>query len=163
MKRASTPTDTAARASACTYWRSPPERSPAPPGSCTEWVASKTTGYPKPRMMGIPRKSTTRLLYPKEVPRSVRRMLSLPVERILVTTLPMSRGARNCPFLTFTGRRVLQHVAHLGGRLDLHVLVDVGEHGEPCRLLDPRENAQALLERRPAIRVHGRAVGLVVG
>src|SRR5262249_41285406 len=39
MNSASTPTATAARARACTYWRSPPERSPAPPGSWTEWVA----------------------------------------------------------------------------------------------------------------------------
>src|SRR5262249_18093037 len=44
MKSASTPKATAARASAGTYWRSPPERSPAPPGSCTEWVASNTMG-----------------------------------------------------------------------------------------------------------------------
>src|SRR5207247_10015065 len=62
MKSASTPNATAARASAGTYCRSPPERSPAPPGSWTECVASKITGQPKARMIGSPRKSTTRLL-----------------------------------------------------------------------------------------------------
>src|SRR5262249_42754439 len=62
MKSATTPEATAARASPATYWRSPPERVPSPPGSCTEWVASKTTGVPKPRMTARPRKSTTRLL-----------------------------------------------------------------------------------------------------
>ena len=35
---------------------------PCPPGSCTECVASKTTGQPVSRMMASPRMSTTRLL-----------------------------------------------------------------------------------------------------
>src|SRR5256886_7898724 len=47
--------------------------------------------------------STTRLLYPKLVPRSVRRIASFPFDRILSTTFFMSRGATNCPFLTLTG------------------------------------------------------------
>ena len=38
------PKATAARASPGTHLRSPPDRSPAAPGSWTEWVASKTTG-----------------------------------------------------------------------------------------------------------------------
>src|SRR5262249_3914442 len=103
MKSASIPNATAARASAGTYWRSPPDRSPAPPGSCTEWVASKTTGKPKARMMARPRMSTTRLWYPKEAPRSVRRIARLPTERTLSTMFFMSPGATNWPFLTFTG------------------------------------------------------------
>jgi hypothetical protein len=59
---ASTPTATAARASVATCSRSPPELAPRPPGSCTEWVASKHTGAPSARMTGSARKSTTRLL-----------------------------------------------------------------------------------------------------
>src|SRR5262249_27882267 len=72
MNTASTPKATAARAKGSTYWRSPPERVPSPPGSCTACVASKTTGTPRPRITRSPRKSTTRLLYPKVAPRSVR-------------------------------------------------------------------------------------------
>jgi len=34
----------------------------APPGNCTLWVASKTTGQPESRMILSPRMSTTRLL-----------------------------------------------------------------------------------------------------
>jgi hypothetical protein len=40
----------------------PPKRAPAPPGNCTLWVASKTTGQPASRMIFRPRMSTTRLL-----------------------------------------------------------------------------------------------------
>src|SRR5262249_36139355 len=64
MNTASTPKATAARARGSTYWRSPPERVPSPPGSCTECVASKTTGTPRSRITPRLRKSTTRLLYP---------------------------------------------------------------------------------------------------
>src|SRR4029453_6122658 len=103
MKSASIPNATAARASAGTYWRSPPDRSPAPPGSCTEWGASKPPGKPRARMIARPRMSTTRLWYPKEAPRSVRRIERFPTERILSTTFFMSPGATNWPFLTFTG------------------------------------------------------------
>ena len=46
MKTPATPTATAARASTGTNSRSPPEEVPCPPGCCTEWVASKTTGAP---------------------------------------------------------------------------------------------------------------------
>ena len=38
------------------------------------------------------------------MPRSVRSKASLPEARTFSTTLAMSRGATNCPFLTFTGR-----------------------------------------------------------
>jgi hypothetical protein len=55
-------------------------------------------------MMGSPRKSTIRLLYPKVVPRSVSSRSSLPEARTFSTTLTMSLGATNWPFLTFTGR-----------------------------------------------------------
>ncbi len=42
--------------------RCPPEEVPRPPGSWTEWVASKQTGKPKDCMMGMARMSLTRLL-----------------------------------------------------------------------------------------------------
>src|SRR2546425_5480838 len=57
-------------------------------------------------MIGSERKSVTRLLYPNEAPRSVRKMRRLPAASIFCTTLAMSHGARNCPFLTFTTRPV---------------------------------------------------------
>src|SRR4029077_3071379 len=103
MNRASTPTATAARARACTYCRSPPERSPCPPGSCTEWVASNTTGQPVARSTDSERMSATRLLYPKEKPRSHTRIAWFPVERALSTTFCISHGERNWPFLMLTG------------------------------------------------------------
>src|SRR5262249_13514376 len=59
MNSASTPTATAARASAGTYWRSPPERSPPAPGSWTECVASTTTGNPIARIWTRAHISTT--------------------------------------------------------------------------------------------------------
>src|SRR5262249_14788883 len=59
VNSASMPTATAARASAGTSRRSPPERSPSPPGRWTECVASKTTGCPNERKIGSERKSTT--------------------------------------------------------------------------------------------------------
>ena len=48
-KTASTPAATAARASVGTNARSPPDAVPCPPGSCTLWVASNTTGQPVSR------------------------------------------------------------------------------------------------------------------
>ena len=42
--------------------RCPPEESPLPPGSCTECVASNTTGHPVARMTARERMSATRLL-----------------------------------------------------------------------------------------------------
>jgi hypothetical protein len=53
---------TAARASTGTNSRWPPEAVPCPPGSCTEWVASNTTGQPVSRMIASERMSETRLL-----------------------------------------------------------------------------------------------------
>ena len=44
MKKPATPTAAAARASTGANSRCPPEEPPSPPGCCTEWVASKTTG-----------------------------------------------------------------------------------------------------------------------
>jgi 2-dehydro-3-deoxyphosphooctonate aldolase (KDO 8-P synthase) len=51
-----------AAASTGTNRRSPPEAVPCPPGCCTEWVASKITGVPKPAMIASPRMSTTSVL-----------------------------------------------------------------------------------------------------
>ena len=53
---------TAARASTGTISRWPPLLVPWPPGSCTECVASNTTGAPVSRMMAKDRMSLTRLL-----------------------------------------------------------------------------------------------------
>ena len=63
MNTAATPTATAARASTGTNSRSPPEAVPLPPGCCTEWVASNTTGAPVVRArIGSARMSLTRVL-----------------------------------------------------------------------------------------------------
>src|SRR5581483_6460832 len=59
-KTASTPTATAARASGATNARSPPEAVPSPPGRCTLWVASNTTGQPVAASTGSARMSATR-------------------------------------------------------------------------------------------------------
>ena len=42
--------------------RCPPEALPCPPGNCTEWVASNTTGQPVSRITASARMSETRLL-----------------------------------------------------------------------------------------------------
>ena len=62
MNRPATPVATAARASTGTNSRWPPELVPCPPGSCTEWVASNTTGALVSRMIASERMSDTRLL-----------------------------------------------------------------------------------------------------
>src|SRR3984957_8222264 len=103
MNIPATPAATAARAKTGTNSRCPPETSPLPPGSCTECVASNTTGHPVSRMMASDRISDTRLLYPKEKPRSHTMICALPVERALSTTFCISHGDRNWPFLIFTG------------------------------------------------------------
>src|SRR5207247_2220157 len=59
---ASTPTATAARIRWGAYSRCAPEAFPRPPGCWRLWVASYTTGKPRERITGSPRKSTTRLL-----------------------------------------------------------------------------------------------------
>ena len=61
MKIPAIPLATAARASTGMNWRSPPEALPCPPGSCTECVASNTTGQPVLRMIMSERMSDTRL------------------------------------------------------------------------------------------------------
>src|SRR5690606_8664579 len=62
MKTPETPTAIAARARTGTNSRWPPLEVPWPPGSCTEWVASKTTGQPVSRITASERMSETRLL-----------------------------------------------------------------------------------------------------
>ena len=62
MKTPAMPTAIAARASTGTNSRWPPLLVPWPPGSCTLWVASKTTGAPVSRMIARLRMSETRLL-----------------------------------------------------------------------------------------------------
>ena len=62
MNTPATPTAIAARASTGTNSRWPPELVPCPPGNCTEWVASNTTGQPVSRITARLRMSDTRLL-----------------------------------------------------------------------------------------------------
>ena len=62
MNTPETPAPTAARASTGMNSRWPPDAVPCPPGSCTEWVPSNTTGQPVSRIAASPRMSTTRLL-----------------------------------------------------------------------------------------------------
>src|ERR1700722_9339136 len=62
MNSPAIPAATAARAKTGTNSRCPPDTSPLPPGSCTECVASNTTGHPVLRMMARERMSDTRLL-----------------------------------------------------------------------------------------------------
>ena len=62
MKMPLMPTAIAARDSTGTNSRCPPDLPPAPPGSCTEWVASNTTGQPVSRITARLRMSLTRLL-----------------------------------------------------------------------------------------------------
>ena len=52
----------AGRASTGTNSRCPPDEVPCPPGNCTEWVASNTTGQPVSRITASARMSETRLL-----------------------------------------------------------------------------------------------------
>src|SRR5205814_1057789 len=103
MKTASAPAATAARASGATNRRSPPEAVPSPPGCCTLFVASNTTGQPVAARIGSERMSATRLLYPNAKPRSVTSRSWLPVERAFSTTRSISPGERNCPFFRLTG------------------------------------------------------------
>src|SRR6185437_3316580 len=62
IKIPSTPAATPARASGSMNSGCPPLDLPSPPGSCTECVTSKTTGYPSFRRIGNERMSTTRFL-----------------------------------------------------------------------------------------------------
>ncbi len=62
MKMPATPAATAARASTGTNSRCPPDAVPFPPGSCTECVASNTTGAPNSRITERARMSEIRLL-----------------------------------------------------------------------------------------------------
>src|SRR5690606_31735628 len=62
MKMPEMPTAIAARDSTGTNSRWPPLLPPAPPGSCTLWVASNTTGQPVSRITARLRMSLTRLL-----------------------------------------------------------------------------------------------------
>jgi hypothetical protein len=62
MNKPSAPAATAQRASTGANCRWPADLSPPPPGSCTECVASKITGKPNCRRIGIERMSATRLL-----------------------------------------------------------------------------------------------------
>src|ERR1019366_2269281 len=100
------PTATAARASGAMNSGCPLDPAPAPPGNCTECVASNTTGQPASRIIFNPRISTTRLLYPKLAPPSVSTTRLLPVDATFSAARWISCGATNCPFLMLTMRPV---------------------------------------------------------
>jgi len=184
MKSPATPLATAARASTGTNSRWPPLAEPRPPGSCTEWVASNTTGQPVARRIDSDRMSLTRLLYPKETPRSQARKRSASnpasraASRALSTTFFHVTGARNCPFLMLTGRplracldevglpakksRRLQNVDDRGHRVDLFDRVHIGQHRYVQLPPDLSQDAQALLDPEAAKRAPRAAVGFVV-
>ncbi len=82
-------------------------RSPCPPGCCTEWVASKITGAPVLRQ----HRQRAHVGDQRVV---AERHAALGDQHIAIagagdfgTTLAMSHGARNWPFLTLTARPVL--------------------------------------------------------
>ena len=92
----------------------------------------------------------------------------------------MSPGARNWPFLIFTGLprggagldeiglpaeegRRLQHIDHRGHRSDLVLGMHVGQHRHADLLPDLGQDAQALVHAQAAEGLAGTAVGLVVG
>lgn len=57
-------------------------------------------------MLSSPRMSTTRSLYPEEVPRSVTITSVAPKPCAFSTACPTSRGAMNWPFFIFTRARI---------------------------------------------------------
>ena len=102
----SVPTATAARPMVSISSGSPPATPDARLGCWSECVMSVTTGCPKACMRGMPRKSTTRSVYPKVVPRSVSITFGLPASTTFCAAKRIASGARNCPFLMFTIRPV---------------------------------------------------------
>src|SRR5437870_13119558 len=128
--------------------------------------------------MGKLRKSTTRLLYPNDTPRSVSNSRSLPASRIFSTTFFISHGARNWPFFTFTifpvrGRNNevclarkecgnLKNVEDLACGLALGRFVHVGQNGYADPLAHFSENIQSLTKARAAERLDRCAIGFVV-
>ena len=79
------------------------DKLPLAAAACTECVASNTTGWPVRFIISRERISTTRLPYPKEVPRSHKEMLSFPAAFAFFRILAISQGARNWPFFMLTG------------------------------------------------------------
>ena len=156
MNRPATPAATAARASTGTNSRWPPEACrPAPPGSCTEWVASNTTGQPVARMIGERAHVGDQVVVAEaEAALAHHDLRRCRCERALSTTLRISHGERNWPFLMLTGlpgaatRRMklvcrhrnagrLQHIDHGGDFRERRVLVHIGEHRHAERRCAP--------------------------
>ncbi len=180
MNSASTPTATAARARAWTYWRSPPERSPCPPGQLH-------------RVRGVEDHGIAEFAHDRQAPEVHHEVVvaeARPALRQQDVLAP--RGANLLDDIAHVARgeelsllhvdgpaasrareeqvrlpaqegRHLEHVEDLGGGPDLRDVVDVGEHGEARDLLHAGQDAQAFLEAGAAIRVHRGPVGLVVG
>ena len=94
---------TPARASTGTMSRAPPLTAPRPPGFCTEWVTSNTTGAPVAHL-GQAGHVGHEVVVAKAHPRSQARKrssdrpASFAASAGLVDDVFMSQGARNCPF-----------------------------------------------------------------
>ena len=182
MKSASTPTATAARASACTYSRAARPSGPA----CAARELHRVGRVEHDRVAERPHDRQPAEVDDQVVVAEARAALGqehvarCPTPRTFSTTLAMSRGATNWPFFTFTGRPLararhdqvglaaeergdLEHVEHLGGGGDLGDVVHVGEYRETGLLLDLPEDPEPLDEARPPIGVDRGPVGLVVG
>jgi len=96
------PEATAARASTGMNSRWPPEAVPCPPGSCTEWVASKTTGHFVSRM--IERERIRRQGCCSRTRIRARNHDGVVAGRAsLVDDVLHLPRERNCPFLMLTG------------------------------------------------------------
>ena len=153
------------------------EASPWPPGCCTEWVASKTTGAAGRRAMmrQAAHVGDERVVAEAGAALGQTRTFGLPDAATLRATFFMSQGARNWPFLTLTARPVsaaatqqvglaaeegrdLQHVDDLGDRRALLGLVHVGEHRQAEALAC---TSAKIAQRLARARCRGRSRRLV--
>ena len=148
-----------------------------PPGFWTLWVASKTTGHPKPCIIGMDRKSLTRVLYPKLVPRSVTKMLLFPVERLFrwhghvvgAKKLALLNVYRLAGAPQATRRSVWRErsagtwsTSTTSAAAGLFDGMDVGQHGNAECFL-PQRGSRGLLRSQAPIAAYGSPVRLVVG
>ena len=129
--------------------------------------------------MGNERMSTTRLLYPKEAPRSVRKTLSLPALANLgdrVTHVPRRNELALLDVHRATGlssgdeqislaaeeRGNLQDVGDFRNALHVDGLMHVGEHRNMNCVRDLAQDAQSLADPGAAETLDRRAVRLIV-
>ena len=103
-----------------------------------------------------------------------------PVSATFSTALAISHGERNCPFFRFTTRPVFPAATSRSVCRERNAgicstsatsatgaacegFVNVGQNGNAETVFDFLQDAQAFGKPRPAIRVSGRAIGLVIG